>query len=94
LLANYLQDSNSLESERERMRTEFSDVTSRSHPKYEDRLDCIENIKTCKENMDLSDNEALKFYGKTISSELGQEPQMPTINKRGFEDSSLGPNKR
>lgn len=94
MVALYLQDSNILESERQRMRTEFSNVTRSDTIKWENKLDCIENIKTCQENLNLTDNEALKYHGKTVSSELGQEPQMPTSNKRGFEDSSTGPNKR
>lgn len=94
MVEEYLQYSNDLESHRERMRTEFSDVTRSDPIKFENKLDCMENMKTCQDNMDSVDNEALKFHGKTVSSELGQEPQMPTSNKRGFEDSSLGPNKR
>lgn len=94
LVEEYLQYSNDLESHRERMKTEFSDVTRSDPIKFENKLDCMENMKTCQDNMDSVDNEALKFHGKTVSSELGQEPQMPTSNKRGFEDSSLGPNKR
>lgn len=94
LVADYLQDSNILESERQRMITEFSNVARSDTVKWENRLDCMANIKTCQDNMDVTDNEAFKYYGKTVSSGLGQEPQMPLSNKRGFEDFSTGPNKR
>jgi len=94
LVEEYLQYRSDLESHREIIRTEFSDVTTSDHIKFENKLDCMANMKTSQENMDSVDNQALKYFGKTVSSELGQEPQMPTSNKRGFEDSSLGPNKR
>ena len=94
LVANYLEDSKHLDSARQLMKTVYHEATSPSHPLYEDKKDCMERINYSRYNLEVTDNEAVKYYGKTVSSELGKEPEIPTSNKRGMEDSSLGPNKR
>ena len=76
------------------MKTEFFDVTSRSHPKFEDKLDCMANLNACTSSLEQIDKEAVQFYGKTVSSELGKEPQIPISSKRVFEGSFIGPSKR
>jgi hypothetical protein len=76
------------------MKTDFSEVTTRTHPKYEDKLDILARIQDCTSSLKQVDQEAEQFYGKTVSSELGKDPQIPTSNKRAFETSFEGPSKR
>lgn len=94
LVADYSYYSDHLESCRNKMKTDFSEVTTRTHPKYEDKLDILARIQDCTSSLKQVDQEAEQFYGKTVSSELGKDPQIPTSNKRAFETSFEGPSKR
>ena len=94
LVADYLKYSDLLEICRDKMKTEFSEVTTRTHPKFQDKLDVLANIQACTSSLEQVDHEATQFYGKTVSSELGKDPQIPTSNKRAFETSFEGPSKR